>query len=417
MSVDIASQDTQAELVELRRRVAELEQQAATQQANGHALAQHQLAAIESALDGIAILDQQGTYVYMNQAHARIHGYDQPADLLGKSWKTVVPEEMLAVYEQEYMPLLFQHGHWRGEAPSKRRDGSVYPTDIALHVLEDGGLVCILRDITEQKQFEQTIQRSQLMLQIVIDHMPHAIYWKDLDLTYMGGNRNFAREAGLASTRDVAGKSDHNMPWAADAQAHRDDDREIIAINSARLRREESYEFPDGTHWIRTSKIPLRDDQGHVFALLGMFEDVTEQKRGEAERAQLQEEIIRAQAAALAELSTPLIPINEQVMVMPLVGSMDSRRAQQVLDTLLNGIATSRVSSVILDITGVPVVDTQVANALLRAAQAVKLLGARVVLTGIRPEVAQTLVSLGTDLSGITTRSSLQSGIAYAAGM
>ena len=84
-----------------------------------------------------------------------------------------------------------------------------------------------------------------------------------------------------------------------------------------------------------------------------------------------------------------------------------------MLETLLEGVAVSRASTAILDITGVPVVDTQVANALLRAAQAVKLLGAQVVLTGIRPEVAQTLVGLGADLSGIVTRATLQSGIAY----
>jgi rsbT co-antagonist protein RsbR len=85
-----------------------------------------------------------------------------------------------------------------------------------------------------------------------------------------------------------------------------------------------------------------------------------------------------------------------------------------VIETLLAGVAASRATTAILDITGVQVVDTQVANALLRAAQAVKLLGARVVLTGIRPEIAQTLVGLGVDLGSITARATLQSGIAFA---
>jgi rsbT co-antagonist protein RsbR len=147
-----------------------------------------------------------------------------------------------------------------------------------------------------------------------------------------------------------------------------------------------------------------------------MGENITERKRAEAMLLQSrdQEEMIRAQQAVLAELSTPLIPISEHVMVMPLIGGVDSRRAQQVLETLLSGVATSHAQIAILDITGVPVVDTQVADALVRAAQAVKLLGAQVVLTGIRPEVAQTLVGLGADLVSIVTRSSLQSGIAYA---
>jgi rsbT co-antagonist protein RsbR len=156
---------------------------------------------------------------------------------------------------------------------------------------------------------------------------------------------------------------------------------------------------------------PLCDRQ-----LCIVHEDITGRKHAEeALRQSLHlEETIRAQNAALAELSTPLIPISDDVTVMPLIGAVDSRRAQQVMETLLEGIAQTRARVAILDITGVPVVDTQVANALIRAAQSVKLLGAQVILTGIRPEVAQTLVGLGADLSAITTRSSLQSGIAYA---
>ncbi len=125
-------------------------------------------------------------------------------------------------------------------------------------------------------------------------------------------------------------------------------------------------------------------------------------RKGSA-RASLQEEIIRTQKVMLEELSTPLIPISEKIMVMPLIGSVDSRRAQQVIETLLHGISTSKAQIAILDITGVSVVDTQVANAFISAAQAVRLLGAQVLLTGIRPEVAQTLIGLGVDLSGIIT--------------
>lgn len=167
---------------------------------------------------------------------------------------------------------------------------------------------------------------------------------------------------------------------------------------------------------LETSGIPLFDKSGAFRGYCGVDCDITEREQAAAERARLQEDIIRGQAATLAELSTPLIPITDTVMVMPLIGTVDSRRAQQVIETLLNGIAASRAVTAILDITGVPVVDTQVANALLRAAQAVKLLGAQVVLSGIRPEVAQTLTGLGVDLGGIITSSSLQRSVAYALG-
>ena len=131
-------------------------------------------------------------------------------------------------------------------------------------------------------------------------------------------------------------------------------------------------------------------------------------------QALIQEEIIQAQELTLAELTTPLLSISDQAVVMPLIGAMDSRRVQEIIVTLLEGVARQRSQVAILDITGVAVVDTQVANALVQAAQAVQLLGAQVIITGIRPEIAQTLVNLGVNLRNIVTLNSLQNGISYA---
>jgi PAS domain S-box-containing protein len=153
---------------------------------------------------------------------------------------------------------------------------------------------------------------------------------------------------------------------------------------------------------------------GDQHRYIAVAHDLTERKREAEERARLQEQIINAQAAALAELSTPLIPISDDVVAMPLIGALDDGRMQQVLAALLQGVEQRRARAAILDITGVPVVDTHVANGLIQAAHAVRLLGARVILTGIRPEVAQTLVGLGVNLNDLVTHSTLQSGIAYA---
>lgn len=131
----------------------------------------------------------------------------------------------------------------------------------------------------------------------------------------------------------------------------------------------------------------------------------------------VREEIIRAQASQIRELSTPIIPLHTGVMALPLVGTIDSARAGQILETLLTGISEQQADVVIIDITGVPVVDTAVANYLLQAAQAARLLGAQVVLVGISAEVAQTIVQVGADLSTITTRATLQDGITYAFGL
>lgn len=134
----------------------------------------------------------------------------------------------------------------------------------------------------------------------------------------------------------------------------------------------------------------------------------------QAEQVRMQEAALYTQAAIIAELSTPLIPITDHVVLMPLVGQIDSQRAQRVLSTLLEGVAQTSADYAILDITGLPVVDTHVASILLAAARAVRLLGTEVILTGIRPEVAQTLVSLGLSMDGIATRGTVQAGIALA---
>ncbi|NOK62696.1 MAG: Anti-anti-sigma regulatory factor (antagonist of anti-sigma factor) [Chloroflexi bacterium AL-W] len=172
----------------------------------------------------------------------------------------------------------------------------------------------------------------------------------------------------------------------------------------------------DSIRWIADRVVPIRDENGIVYRFAGSATDITEQKQSEVERQELQEQIIRVQAATVAELSTPLIPLSDDVLVMPLIGTIDSQRAQGIMDSLLSGIATHSAAVVILDITGVSVVDTQVAQALIRAAQAVKLLGALVIMTGIRPEIAQTLVNLGVSLQDMITLSNLQDGVKYALG-
>ncbi|KAB8144475.1 STAS domain-containing protein [Chloroflexia bacterium SDU3-3] len=177
---------------------------------------------------------------------------------------------------------------------------------------------------------------------------------------------------------------------------------------------EESFTLPIGQVWFRAIYKLLPQRSGLPKHILVTTEDITLVRQREQEEREQQEIMIAQQQATLAELSTPLLAITDETVVMPVIGTVDSRRVQQIMIALLEGVAEMRARTVILDITGVPIVDTQVANALLHASQAVKLLGAQVVLTGIRPEVAQTLVGLGVDLAGIITLSSLQSGIAFA---
>ncbi|MDO9586155.1 MAG: STAS domain-containing protein [Syntrophales bacterium] len=126
------------------------------------------------------------------------------------------------------------------------------------------------------------------------------------------------------------------------------------------------------------------------------------------------EEVIREQQRSLMEVSTPVIQVWEEVLILPLIGTIDSARAKQIMENLLESIVTTKSSIVIMDITGVPAVDTEVANRLLTTMQAARLMGAECVLTGISPQISQTLVHIGVDLSGVTTRASLRDGLELA---
>jgi DNA-binding LacI/PurR family transcriptional regulator/anti-anti-sigma regulatory factor len=144
--------------------------------------------------------------------------------------------------------------------------------------------------------------------------------------------------------------------------------------------------------------------------------EVEERERAQAESLRLQQEVIEAQQRAIRELSTPIIPVLQGVIVMPLIGSIDTLRARDVTRSLLAGIREHRAKVVILDITGVPIVDSGVAAYLNKTIQAARLRGARTIVTGVSDAVAETIVDLEIDWSEVETLRDLQTGLRAAMG-
>jgi len=119
------------------------------------------LAAMEAAMDGMAILDRDYNYQYLNEAHLRIFGYDNPEELIGKSWKQLYTEEERARIENEAFPKVFQDGHWSGEAVGLRRDGTLFPQDVSFTIIQDGGLICVVRDIAERHARDEALRQAK----------------------------------------------------------------------------------------------------------------------------------------------------------------------------------------------------------------------------------------------------------------
>jgi rsbT co-antagonist protein RsbR len=126
---------------------------------------------------------------------------------------------------------------------------------------------------------------------------------------------------------------------------------------------------------------------------------------------QERERVIRQQQEAIRELSTPVLQVRERLLILPIIGVVDSERARQITEQLLRGVRSNRAKVVVIDITGVPSVDATVANHLVQTVEAARLLGATVIVTGLSPEIAQTLVTIGVDLSKMNTVGDLQGGL------
>jgi PAS domain S-box-containing protein len=259
-----------------------------------------------------------------------------------------------------------------------------------------------------------TLRETERHLCALLDSAPGLIFIKDVHYRYLLVNQLFATYV-RKSAEEMVGLTDYDT--LSDEVAARLHSDEVQVVSSGEpLEYEEQMDTPVGYRHFRTVKFPIYDARRELIGVGGFITDITERKRLEAERLALKEQVIAAQQTALRELSTPLLPIAEGVLAMPLVGTIDSARAREILETLLQGITERRAHTAILDVTGIRLMDMEVANALVSAARAARLLGARVVLTGISPEVAQALVEVGADLSDITTLGTLASGIAFALG-
>ncbi|KYF58646.1 hypothetical protein BE08_29550 [Sorangium cellulosum] len=172
-----------------------------------------------------------------------------------------------------------------------------------------------------------------------------------------------------------------------------------------------SHTAANNTFW-ENWMVPIQDPQGNVESVIGLSLDISEAKRAEEElRVRLMQ--IQKQQEVIGKLSTPIIQVWEGVIALPMVGVVDSVRTADVMQKLLDEIVRTGARYAILDLTGVDMVDTQVANHLIRLVRAIQLLGAGGIICGIQPSVAQTIVELGLDLSTMVTRANLKAGIKF----
>ena len=204
------------------------------------------------------------------------------------TWRSLLHPDDLAVSEPKILQKIQVGGDFSEEFRMKTKDGGwrwIHAIGKTIATNEDGVTTRMLgthTDITERVRAEAAVRESRRMLEIVMNSLPESIFWKDKDLVYLGCNTNFAHDAGFESPEQVIGKTDHDMPWKDQVALYQADDRHVIETGEAKIDYEEPQSTPDGgTIWLRTSKLPLYNEQGEAYAVLGAYADITEMKKAE----------------------------------------------------------------------------------------------------------------------------------------
>ncbi|MCX9078226.1 MAG: PAS domain S-box protein [Candidatus Methanoperedens sp.] len=361
-----------------------------------------------------AILEPDGSLRYQSPSFERTFGYPVE-ETLGKSALEYIHPDDVATVAQAIMTLTQSPGSTQTITYRwKHRDGSWRILESAgvnlIHNAAIRGIVASSREVTERKQAEEALRESEEYYRALITNASDLLSILDADGNFSYVSPSF--ETSLGYTQDeIIGKRAFEFVHPDDMANVMQSFKRFVDKSPEREAVIFRWRRKDGSWlFLETNATNLLDNPA-VRGVVVSSHDITERKQAEAEREALQQQVIEAQRQALAELSTPIIPIMDRIIVMPLIGGIDSVRSRDIMRSLLEGISRYRAQIAILDITGVPVVDSGVADHLNRTMQAARLKGAQTIITGVSDAVAETIVDLGIDWSGFEILRELQTGL------
>ncbi len=254
----------------------------------------------------------------------------------------------------------------------------------------------------------RTASTEAELLQLLVDNMTdYAITMLDPQGTVLTWSAAAERLKGWKAG-EIIGQHFSRFYPPEDVARGKTEDELRVAAKEGRFEDEGWRVRKDGSRfWANVVVTCLRTSSGEVRGFGKITRDLTKQRTAD--------EQIRKQTQEILEMAAvPVVQVWDGIVLVPLIGTLDSQRTQQLMERVLNRVTETNSPVALLDITGVPSVDTQTAQHLIETTSAVRLLGAEVILTGVRPAIAQTLVHLGIDLSNITTRASLGAGLRMA---
>jgi len=239
---------------------------------------------VEVNQDIIYSLEEDGTIRYVSPQVSEQLGY-LPGEMEGKNFQGFIhtddADRLYRTISRNIRigsPTMSEHFRVRCKDGTYRwyEDKTIYAADKNGHSVAIG----TIRDITERKATEDALFSSRQMLQGILDTIPQRVFWKDQSSVYLGCNKAFATDVGFLDPTELVGKTDFDHSSSAFAEHFREDDHEVLASGQPKMNIEEPLVLPDGTTiWLRTSKVPLRDQDGRIIGILGSYDNITEQKR------------------------------------------------------------------------------------------------------------------------------------------
>ncbi|WP_276273094.1 PAS domain S-box protein [Haloarcula litorea] len=242
--------------------------------------------ALEESMDGVALLDEDGRFDLVNEAHAAIYGYDDPEALIGEHWRTLYESEETERFESEVLPTIAESGEWRGEATGMRADGSTFPQELSLTRLDDGGLVCVVRDITDRVERRRELESEREFVDTVIDTLTDVFYVLDTEGRFVRWNDRLASVTGYTDAEldgmhalaVIPPEHHERVAEVIDDVVTEDADRTVRSALLSKQGDRTPYEFTGSQ---------LTDADGEVVGLAGIGRDITDERLREQRLAVL----------------------------------------------------------------------------------------------------------------------------------
>ncbi|MBW4520971.1 MAG: PAS domain S-box protein [Scytolyngbya sp. HA4215-MV1] len=243
---------------------------------------QRQAAAIRASNDGIAILGIDQTYLYLNDAHIKIYGYDRAEELIGRSWQDLYDEVELQRFEAEIIPVLFAAGQWQGETIGLRKDGSHFPQEIFFTLLQSGELVCVVRDITQRKQTEIALRQAEERYRSIFENAVVGIYQTTPEGRYLNVNPTLARIHGYESPQEmIAAFTDIQQQLYVHPDRRVEFKQRLAEQDTITEFESEVYCKDGGIIWVSENARAVRDATGTILYYEGTSIEITDRKRAE----------------------------------------------------------------------------------------------------------------------------------------